>query len=222
MPGKHVRFEGIPSTPPTNYNAVVYSDDSDLTSPSNSIYSISPPHFNHSGSPHAYSSLPHVACRISPLLSATERLIYYDLTLPSRNAVIRSSIFAGHRDMDGLATEPALEFIIIACDMFKQEIPVRPSRPAQGVTVMDVLDAVYMFLRQPLSSSEFTQLSQERQWRVYAAFERRYQSILDEKYHALEKAKGIKRVDLLEEKKMFAGLRRTMRGPEVWELCVYS
>lgn len=192
MPGKCVRFHGIPSTPQSDYSP-----------------SILPP----SGSP----ILPYLESRLNPKLSIRERLIQYDLTLPPENALVHRGLLRGF--LNDQATYPPLPSMTIVCEALPhRSISVVASQRGDGVTIMDVLCAIYTYLRASVSEADFKQLSTDAQHSASAAFQRRYRGIMDEKVYAIEKSKGLKLVDMLGQKKMFLGLR--LRGPDVWELCL--
>ncbi|KAG6831607.1 hypothetical protein H0H92_009080 [Tricholoma furcatifolium] len=200
MPGKHVHFDGIPRTP--------------------SPFDVSPPAFNTSGTPYKNSPLPFVPSHIHHALSSTHTkpVIYYDLSLPPSNASFHHSL--PDNTMFQMATNPPLPYMIIKCPAFPGGA-IRVDGP-QGVSIMDVFNAIYTTLRGSASQAEFERLPRERQQKVSAAYYRRYSSIPNEKARAMEEQKGLKRVDMLEERRMFGGLRSTMEGPEVWELCVVA
>ncbi|KAG6880038.1 hypothetical protein C0992_007355 [Termitomyces sp. T32_za158] len=200
MPGKCVRFHGIPSSPQSNY---------------------SPPIPPPSGSSHDNISLPSLECRINPRLSIRERVIHYDLTLPPENALVRPDLV--DRFLNESATNPALPSMMIVCEALPhQSISVVASQRGDGVTIMDVLCAIYKYLRAPVTEVDFAQLSPDVKRRASAAFQHRYRKITDEKAYAIEKSKGLKLVDTLGEKKMFWGLRRALQCPDAWELCLSS
>ncbi|KAG6861593.1 hypothetical protein C0995_014500 [Termitomyces sp. Mi166 len=199
MPGKHVRFLDIPSMPQSNYSS-----------------SISPPILDQPSFPHDSKLVPPVRSliRINPKLSVHERLIHYDLRLPPENALVHPKL---GRFVNDQVTEPALSSMTIICEVLPRwSITVVESQLGYGVTIMDVLHAIYRSLRTSVSEADFVQLSPDMQRRVSDAFQRRYRSITDEKVHATEKSKGLKLVDVLGEKKMFAGLRSTLQGQKKW------
>ncbi|RDB22499.1 hypothetical protein Hypma_010156 [Hypsizygus marmoreus] len=212
MPGKHVRFQGIPPTPPS-----LYSSNSSLPSTDGPI---TPPSGRYMGSPHAYSPLPKAASRIhSALRAAPGPYIRYDLSLPPTTLQLAPSM-PSHVLRDA-ATEPPLPVMTITCRHVPWKITVRASGNPPYVTVMDVFDAIYSSLRLNVTESEFGRIpTLDEQRRVDDAYRRRYKRIGDVKLYELEKAKGVKRVDFLQARTMFAGLTSTMAGPEVWELNV--
>ena len=89
------------------------------------------------------------------------------------------------------------------------------------MTIADVLDAIYRALRNAATEAEYREIpTQERRLRVDSAYRRRYKRLPDVKDYEAEKAGGMRRIDFLAEKNIFAGLSSTSRGPDVWELNV--
>jgi len=214
MPGKHVRFDGIPPTPPS-----LYSYTSSLPSEGGPI---TPPPLQHFGSPHAYSPLPSVQSRIHPVLGAAHvPLVRYDLTLPSSSLQLHPSVPA--HVLREPATQPPLPCMTIICAHLPWSINVTASNSKHGiyVTVIDVFEAIYRALRLGVTADEFESIrTLEEKQRVDDAYRRRYKSVGDRKGYELEKSKGLKRVDFLKERQIFASLTSTPGGPEIWELNV--
>jgi hypothetical protein len=95
-------------------------------------------------------------------------------------------------------------------------VPMR--KPGTYVSIADVLDAIFNTLRLTTTEGEYRQIpTQEIQQRVDVAYRRRYKRLQAGEYER-EKARGVRRVDFLLEKNIFAGLSSTGRGPDVWEL----
>ncbi|KAG6884712.1 hypothetical protein C0993_008780 [Termitomyces sp. T159_Od127] len=161
--------------------------------------SISPP----SGSQNKNIPLPLLKTRINPKLSTCERLIHYDLTFPPENALVHPKHL--DRYLNDPATDPALPSMTIVCEALPHHpISVAASQRRDGVTVMDVLCAIYRHLRTPASEADFAQLSPDAQRRASAAFQHRYKRNTEEKAYAIEKSKGLKLVDMLGQKKIVA------------------
>jgi hypothetical protein len=97
-----------------------------------------------------------------------------------------------------------------------------PARPLY-VTVHDVLTTLYTFLRIPLSPDEYNALSVDHQRDVARAYSVRVHR-LDERKREAERAKGVKRIDLLlaEGRAMFDGLGATKRSRALWVLNLRS
>lgn len=113
-----------------------------------------------------------------------------------------------------------MPFMTIASPYIPWQITVSPSNRTLYVTVADVLDAVYHFLRSNLTAQDYQSLDARGQQRATDAYKRRYKCIHDPKAYEMEKAKGAKRVDFLFEATAFMGLVGTKYGPEMWELHV--
>ncbi|GLB33833.1 hypothetical protein LshimejAT787_0107170 [Lyophyllum shimeji] len=212
MPGKHVRFDGIPPTPPFSYTSSLPSEDGPLT----------PPPLQHFGSPHAYSPLPSVPSRIHPVLGATRvPLIHYDLSLPLPSLKLHPTVPA--QVLSEPATQPPLPCMTIICRHLRWSINVTASNSKHGtyVTIADVFEAIYRALRLAVTEKEFENIpTLEEKRRVDNAFRRRYKSTDDKEGYELEKRKGLKRIDFLKERHVFASLTSTPHGPEIWELNV--
>jgi len=86
------------------------------------------------------------------------------------------------------------------------------------VTVADVLAKLYGLLRLVISQNELNFQSQESQRDISAAF---YQRVNRDPWTAaVEKKKGLKRIDFLKGHTRFMGLTSTKVGPDVWVLNV--
>jgi hypothetical protein len=87
------------------------------------------------------------------------------------------------------------------------------------VSVADLLDAIFHTLRVPVSQVEYRAIpTRDMQQRVMVAYEQRCQRVLDTGEYERERAGGLRRVDFLMERNIFAGLGSTPHGPDVWEL----
>jgi len=94
-------------------------------------------------------------------------------------------------------------------------------KPGTYVSISDVLDAIFGTLRLTATEGEYRKIpTQEMQQRVDIAYRRRYKRLQDAQQYQKEKMRGVRRVDFLAEKNIFAGLSSTPRGPDVWELNV--
>jgi hypothetical protein len=108
--------------------------------------------------------------------------------------------------------------------------PVPPPQPEGKpyVSVHDVLATLYAALRTPLTPAEFGALPAAQQATVAAAFNARVAMAAtavgnsgDAAARERERAKGVKRIDLLSAagRTVFAGLGATRKGaPEMWVL----
>lgn len=217
MPGQHVHFaEGAyPPTPSSTY-----SSSSSLPS---SDEPVTPPPLNYYGSPHAYSPLPSVGCRIHPALSVSTYAvnIFYDVSFPPNTAQLHPSISS--QIFSQPATNPPLPYMTIIHRQLPWTIRVVPTRkPGTYVTVGDVLEAIYHRLRLTATEMEYRNIpTQDMKERVDMAYRRRYKRLQqDGGEYEKEKARGVRRIDFIGEKNIFAGLGSTGKGPDVWELQV--
>ncbi|KAF8076411.1 hypothetical protein FPV67DRAFT_1713587, partial [Lyophyllum atratum] len=157
---------------------------------------------------------------IHPVLGAARvPLVHYDLSLPISALQLHPSVLT--HVLSEPATQPPLPCMTIICQPLPWSINVTASNSKQGtyVTVLDIFDAIYRALRLSVTSREFEDIAtHDEKRRVNDAYCRRYKSIADKKGYELEKSKGLKRVDYLKERHIFASLASTPHGPDVWEL----
>jgi len=109
--------------------------------------------------------------------------------------------------------------MVIRCPHLPWTITILPAN-TKHVTVRDVFDGIYRSLRLTALEAEFQCLPSEAKHRVNNAYIRRYKRIDDSETRQLEKNKGLKRVDFLEERTVFTGLSSTTEGPHIWLLSV--
>ncbi|KAG5652463.1 hypothetical protein H0H81_004959 [Sphagnurus paluster] len=214
MPGKHVRFEDVPSTPSLTYTPSNLSSTGPIT----------PPPLSYHGSPYASKPLPALASRIHPLLSGSDaQTLRHDISLPLDLSRIPDHI------LNEPATEPPLPYMIITCAHLPREWEFRvlSTRTKQGtfVTVGGVISALYANLRFGVEFAnqgayEAMVPSDHDRRMINAAWKRRYTRIWDAKSQEEERKKGLKRIDFLKDRNTFAGLAATRHGPEIWELVV--
>lgn len=86
------------------------------------------------------------------------------------------------------------------------------------VTVIDVLEQLYRWLRLTVSQKEFDMESPASREAITAAFHQRFNRVWQT--IAVEKKKGLKRVDFLKGHNRWVGLSSTKQGPTVWMLNV--
>ncbi|KAK0433057.1 uncharacterized protein EV420DRAFT_1602119 [Desarmillaria tabescens] len=219
MPGKHIRFDDVantvfkqtPRTPP-------YQQP--LPLPSN--YGAS------SSVPSQYGSfcapLPGCMTTLHPVLALSQvPQLRFDVSLPPVNITPNNRSVSPHVFSDP-ATNPALPLLIISSAAFPWRVDVRPKSGSPFVTVADVVEQIYTFLRTNVSEKECNKLQLPPQTlkSVYRAFHERYQRIPDPVKLKEERDKGLKRVDFLQGHHTFMGLATTGgdRMPDVWQLFV--
>jgi len=92
--------------------------------------------------------------------------------------------------------------------------------PAKSfISVRDLLEAWYCFLRLPVLPSEYDALpSREMKDAVAIAFHTRCGRAPSKEAAGEELRKGVKRVDFLIGRNRFMGLSSTKLGPDVWAM----
>ncbi|KAF7299363.1 Ectomycorrhiza-regulated small secreted protein [Mycena indigotica] len=104
------------------------------------------------------------------------------------------------------ATHPPVATLRVRCGVYPSETWVSEARNRQGVTVKNVLDAIYRTLNIQLTHAEWESLCPKQQNRVNLVFDARWRAGRDPK---AERAVGILRRDCLLQHVLFAGLSET-------------
>ncbi|KAF8431095.1 hypothetical protein L210DRAFT_3306671, partial [Boletus edulis BED1] len=118
---------------------------------------------------------------------------------------------------DEPATQPSMHTMTLIIDQFPWRLTIPPTK--HYVSVRDLLEALYCFLRHPVLPTEYKMLpTQALKDEVSVAFHRRCgrapsREAADEQYH-----RGVRRVDFLRGRTRFMGLSSTKVGPDVWTL----
>ncbi|KAI0760717.1 hypothetical protein C8Q74DRAFT_1221279 [Fomes fomentarius] len=204
MPGKHVHFLDVPSTPsPTFSTSTLSSTSSGPQTPPNQWHSHLPSTKSTIRSPNrAAGALPGV--QIHPVLARTIVCASSTPPPPSHPPRLTDALVAEP------ATQPALPSLAIICDHLPWTITVTPtpnaSWSAPYVTLGDVLHTLYRTLRFAATEPELNFLELSLQDRVRDAYVRRYRRVEHSREREAEKAKGIKRVDFLRDYRSFLGL----------------
>ena len=218
MPGlpKHVTF--------AESNDVYEFDDDELVpptpSPSHSVPSLpsspavaTPPSLQKPMRPLPPTSGP-TAINFKLGYSPTPSFIY-DVSLHTssirlNNGPSRSPSLIPESILNENATYPPLgELVIIAPLPWKITIK---ARPGCCVTVLDVLEQLYLRLRTPVTQAEYAQEGDNSRRAISGAFHTRINGNKE------EMKKGLKRVDFLKGRNTFLGLVSTKEGPHVWRL----
>ncbi|OJT03726.1 hypothetical protein TRAPUB_5548 [Trametes pubescens] len=217
MPGHHrVRFAGIPAAPSSN--ASLASSPGPSTPPS-LLYAPLPPKYSRTSSPYCYPPvmpLPVATVQIHPVLACTPGIgvpLSWDLTQDVNTVLVRTQTSL-RTVSDQLAMEPAttprVASITIVSEHLPWQITVSPNQDAAWaapyITVGDVLYALYRALRIGVTAAELHMCDRNHQERVHATYSARYSQVARADERAVEKNKGIKRVDFLCGARMFAGL----------------
>lgn len=119
-------------------------------------------------------------------------------------------------DLAQFATTPPVTRIRIACDLLPWIIDVRgrttlPNDPRSFVRVVDILDGIYTSLRTGVTSGEWNRTERTFRDQVKKTYSRRCHASRPFTLTGYEEKQGVRRIDYLQDKKMFLGL--TMKGP---------
>lgn len=112
------------------------------------------------------------------------------------------------------ATNPPIPKLHLVCDLLSPEWEIVARNPA-GVTVQDVLEAIYETLRQLLRIYEWEGMSLKQRSRIEDTHRARCRVSLDPEHTRLA---GVRRADCLLSTTMFAGLTSLVRRREQWQV----
>ncbi|KAG9308212.1 hypothetical protein JVU11DRAFT_12225 [Chiua virens] len=209
---KHVRF---------NDDNIFYSpksspslSDSSLPSSGDSSGPCTPPQNNYATLP-----LPDGPVAIHPLLAFHPFVppIIWDASLPPHTLASNahaSPMSLPARVLEEPATQPSMHTMTLHIEQFPWRLVIPPKH---YVSVRDLIEALYCFLRHPVLPSEYNSLpTQAHKDEVSIAFHNRCghassKEAADEQYQ-----KGVKRVDFLRGRTRFMGLSSTKLGPDAW------
>jgi hypothetical protein len=162
--------------------------------------------------PRRYSSMnqrsPTQEIRIHPLIKYTPHVatghpscsLVWDLRQSPRTIHSISSAALSSLELSQHATSVPVPTITIKCGLFPHPFPARSS---QGVSIFDIIEAIYRAGRQGISSAEWEPLSERQQGRIARVFHERCRSSPDPN---AEKSRGVRRTDCLGGYTRFAGL----------------
>ena len=206
MPGKHVHFAGdaFPDTPSPTFSSMSLPSSSGPRTPVSAAGS---------------STTGYLLAKIHPVLALTQPspMLHYDVSYPPSTIKPNVPTIPPHV-LNEAATTPPVPSMVIRCPHLPWTITILPTN-TKHVTVRDVFDCIYRSLRLQALEPEFQCLpSAEARHSVNNAFIRRYKRLDNSEARQLEKSKGLKRVDFLVERTLFAGLSSTREGPHVWLL----
>ncbi|KAF9218687.1 hypothetical protein BS17DRAFT_519974 [Gyrodon lividus] len=214
MPGKHVRFndDNIFYSPksvssPTLSDSSLPSSTGPRTPPQNTYLPL---------------TLPTGPVAIHPLLAFHPCVapVIYDTSLPPHT--LAPNVHASPHNLpasvvDEPATQPSMHTITLVNDRLPWRLTIPPSK--HFVSVRDLLEALYCFLRHPVLASEYNTLpTQQIKDEVAIAFHARCGRAPSKEAAAEQYHKGLKRVDFLRGRNRFMGLSSTKLGPDVWVL----
>lgn len=215
----------------TSRKQVRFNDDNIFYSPksSPSLSDSSLPSSGDSSGPdtppqnkYALLPLPNGPVAIHPLLAFHPYVppIIYDASLPPLTLapnIHASPLSLPARVLDEAATQPSMRTMTLLIEQFPWRLVIPPTK--HFVSVRDLVEALYCFLRHPVLPSEYNTLpTQALRDEVSIAFHNRCRraptkEAADEQYQ-----KGVKRVDFLRGRTRFMGLSSTKVGPDVWIL----
>jgi hypothetical protein len=117
------------------------------------------------------------------------------------------------------ATQPPVPSLALRIGGLPWLVPVQPDvRLSPGsaiVTVLDVLNAIYVNLRIAVKPDEYKAMSKSRRAALYDAFERRVGA------DPVQRAKGLRRIDFLCGRVHAQGLVRAQSRDNIWDVVVY-
>ncbi|EJF55821.1 hypothetical protein DICSQDRAFT_113850 [Dichomitus squalens LYAD-421 SS1] len=219
MPGKHVHFVDVPSTPPSStFTSSTLSSSPGPATPPQVYYSLpsakanayAPPHY----APGGISLHPILARQLG---NATP--LSWDMTEAAESARPRLPSASHHLTNTMVcepATYPALSSLVVMCEHLPWAITVVPTPhalwAAPYVTVGDVLHTLYRTLRLGVTEYELDALEPATRDRIHRAYVSRYRRIAHPRDRETEKAKYVKRVDYLCDRTSFLGLSPVPNG----------
>ncbi|KAF9261662.1 hypothetical protein L218DRAFT_869390 [Marasmius fiardii PR-910] len=107
-----------------------------------------------------------------------------------------------HEELSAPATQPPVTRLHILCGIFPHAWPIHVHN-THGITIKDILEAVYNCLQTPYTSDEFNSLCQKQRSRITDVFRARVQS----SYRPQQAWDGgMKRIDCLLQHTSFGGL----------------
>ncbi|KAJ7913858.1 ectomycorrhiza-regulated small secreted protein [Mycena leptocephala] len=101
------------------------------------------------------------------------------------------------------ATNPPVFYLRVTCGIFPEESWVSEARNWLGVTVGNVLDAIFETVKTQISHAEWEKLCPKQQNRVNVVFDTRWRRYVDA---AQVRERGVLRSDCLLQHILFAGL----------------
>ncbi|KAJ6525857.1 ectomycorrhiza-regulated small secreted protein [Mycena sp. CBHHK59/15] len=152
--------------------------------------------------------------RLHPLLQHSQHAdetgyccaLLWDLREPPRSACHLSQ----H------ATNPPVSCLRVTCGIFPNEAWVAEARNWLGVTVRNVLDAIYVAVNAQITHPEWDALSPKQQNRVNIVFDTRWRRSTDP---AQVREHGVLRADCLLQHILFAGLSN---APDSDDTCLLT
>ncbi|KAJ7047685.1 hypothetical protein C8F04DRAFT_1059730 [Mycena alexandri] len=201
---------------PATYPSPTYAYSSSSTSP---WPTTTPSPLNHSRPLYAYAPLPSLNAELHPALAPSRHMMALDVSYDPAYATLSPRVLAE------LATSPGLPCITIVFFRYPSwETTIHPSSskcPAY-VTVADVLNGVYRYLRRQAEPEELETVPPPHMFSAHQALSRRCNELarMDPIAARSEARKGLRRIDFLSGKSRFAGLLQTQDSPDRWQFSV--
>ena len=157
-------------------------------------------------------------CNVHPFLSPSNppALRYKFTDPPSYITIARSHSPIPPQLLSQPATQPPLPSLTLVFPRLTWQCPVHASSNGSYVTLFDVLDTLYRFLRTNISEREYQSLPPDSQKRVYEAYQHRCSRFRSNRERHAERMKGVKRVDFLMGEIRFQGLGLASGAANVW------
>ncbi|TBU47110.1 hypothetical protein BD309DRAFT_534586 [Dichomitus squalens] len=212
MPGKHVHFADVPSTPSSTFSNSTLTSSPGPATPPQVLRSPLPV----KGGLHAPSQYLPGGVSLNPILAhqlGNGTSMSWNMSEPAESARPHLGS-APSRLTDALvrepATHPALPSLAISCAYLPWTIIVIPTPGAAWsapyVTVGDVLHTLYRTLRLGVTQHELGAVEPALRERIHASYVSRYRRVAQPAERESEKVKFIKRVDYLCDRTAFSGL----------------
>ncbi|KAG2361826.1 hypothetical protein BDR07DRAFT_1358407 [Suillus spraguei] len=132
---------------------------------------------------------------------------------PTRSAgIANTALLPSH--LSQFATNPPIPKLHLVCDLLFPEWEIVARNPT-GVTVRDVLEAIYETLHRLLQIHEWEGLSLKQRSRIEDIHRARCRASL---YPERTRLAGVRRADYLLSTTMFAGLTSLVRRREQWQV----
>jgi hypothetical protein len=109
------------------------------------------------------------------------------------------------------ATSPPLTLLHITCDVLPERWSIE-ARNLQGVTMRDVLEAIFISLNAQLKLEEWERLCLKQRDRISVVFDARWRASMDPRNVWTH---GVARVDCLLQHTWFAGLTMSLEGQDI-------
>ncbi|KAF9501383.1 hypothetical protein BDN71DRAFT_1438919 [Pleurotus eryngii] len=202
----------LPAVPPLSHSPASPASSGSLPTPPNLPYSLP------GSTPYPFVLPPkpakplHRRLQLHVALAGPQPNIRYDCSYSPSHLSILNRHVSPHFASEP-ATYPPTTFMTISSPYLPWTLHVTPRHGV--ISVSDVLHGIYGYLRTAIYPQDFERMSRGNQKRVRKAYENRYRRMRSSGDAALEKTKGVKRVDFLMGHTVFMGLTPT-RNPIHW------